>query len=88
MILVLTCAAFFLSDAAYAISAPLRWDSKALLVAGATASVGAGLFLAIPMNGLGMIAPQSLRMRTLPDARAPELARPGCFSYNMIVKEV
>jgi membrane-associated phospholipid phosphatase len=46
MILVLTCAVFFLSDAAYAISAPLRWDSKALLVAGATASVGAGLFLA------------------------------------------
>ncbi len=37
---------FFLSDAAHALSAPARWDSKAWLVAGATASAGAGLFLA------------------------------------------
>lgn len=46
MIIVLTYAIFFLSDAGHALSAPARWDGKAWLVAGATTSVGAGLFLA------------------------------------------
>lgn len=46
MILTLTGAIFFLSDVAHTFSAPVRWDRKAWLVAGATASAGAGLFLA------------------------------------------
>jgi membrane-associated phospholipid phosphatase len=46
MILVLTGAIFFLSDVAHTLSAPVRWDGKAWLVAGATASAGAGLLLA------------------------------------------
>ena len=46
MILALTGAIFFLSDVAHTFSAPVRWDGKAWLIAGATASAGAGLFLA------------------------------------------
>ncbi|MGC8894746.1 MAG: phosphatase PAP2 family protein [candidate division WOR-3 bacterium] len=45
MILTLTGAIFFLSDAAHTLSAPTRWNRKAWLVAGATVSTGAVLFL-------------------------------------------
>ncbi len=67
MIIFLTSAIFFLNDVAHTFSAPVRWDGKAWIVVGATASAGAGLFLADGGIRSLVIKNQNLRLLDVAD---------------------
>jgi len=83
MILALTCATFLLDDAAHALSAPARWDGKAWLIAGATASTGAALFFVD--NGIRKLTIDNQREGALAIADVIDYAGNGlCLSCGLL----